>query len=411
MAVSSAPPIRLGPIRWGRVVATLAVLALVAELASQALIYVYAGKPFQSLSTYRWSAYGLVRNNPELTSPGFEIEKNGFRSVRAFTKEKAPGTLRVILLGGSVLYSGLAGVRLEEYGRVSSAETIAPYLEAMLAADPRFAGRKVEVINAAVNFNRIVEIASAYLEEYLSWQPDLVVVFGSVNNFYWYRRTGDLAAGRTALQLKHPFRLEFERQVNEHSLAAFIERAWRTGAEHSAALALASKASVALADRLVQLAQRLAGPVMARPSSTVSAAAEAGPETAEESRAYFQIYASYADAMIAAARRAGQDIAFVWEPALGNLDGLKPLSRGERELLKSIDSSRERSAQYETMRRAFHTLLDTAGVPVIDPTEALRTTPETVFIDYVHYTPNGNRFVAALIHKELAERLAARLAK
>jgi lysophospholipase L1-like esterase len=165
-------------------------------------------------------------------------------------------------------------------------------------------------------------------------------------------------------------------------------------------------ASVALADRLVQLAQRFAEPVMAHQDP-----AEAGPETIEESRAYFQIYASYADAMIAAARRAGQDIAFVWEPALGNLDGQKPLSRGERELLKSIDSIRERSAQYETMRKAFRTLFDTAGVPVIDPTEALRTTPETVFIDYVHYTPDGNRFVAALIHKELADRLASRVAK
>ena len=404
--MAASDPVPATGVRWGRVVAALAVLALVAELASQALIYAYAGKPFQSLSTYRWSAYGLVRNNPALTSPGFEIERNGFRSVKAFSRAKAPGALRVILLGGSVLYSGLAGARLEEYGRVSSAQTIAPYLEAMLAADPRFAGRTVEVINAAVNFNRIVEIASAYLEEYLHWQPDLVVVFGSVNNFYWYRRAGDLAAGHTALQMKHPFRLEFERQVNEHSLAAFIERAWRTGAEHSAALALASKASVALADRLVQVALRLAAPVTARPG-----AAEAGPETAGESRAYFQIYASYADAMVAAARRAGQDIAFVWEPALGNLDGLKPLSAGERSLLKSIESSPARSAQYETMRQAFHALFDTAGVPVVDPTEALRTTPETVFIDYVHYTPAGNRFVAALIHKELGERLAARLGK
>ena len=90
---------------------------------------------------------------------------------------------------------------------------------------------------------------------------------------------------------------------------------------------------MAFADRLVQWAQRLAAPLM-RP-----APAQPGLETAEESQAYFQIYASYADAMIAAARRAGQDIAFVWEPALGNLDGLKPLSDGERGLLKSIDSS------------------------------------------------------------------------
>ncbi len=392
-------------LRWGRIFATLAVLSLVAELLSQALIYAYAGKPFHSLSLYRWSAYGLVRNNPELTSPGYEIEGNGFRSIKSFTKEKPPGTLRVILLGGSVLYSGLAGARLEQYGRVSSAQTIAPYLEAMLAADPRFAGRKVEVINAAVNFNRIVEVASAYLEEYLYWQPDLVIVFGSINNFYWYRHAGDVAAGHTPLQLRHPFRLEFERQVNDHSLAASIERAWRTGAEHSAALALASKACVAIADRLVQWAQQFAAPVM-KP-----APAELGPETIEQDRAYFRIYATYADAMIAAARRAGQDIAFVWEPALGNLNGLKPLSEGERELLKSIDSSPERTAQFEASRKAFHELFDTAGVPVIDPTEALRTTLETVFIDYVHYTPGGNRFVASLIYKQLSEGLAARRTK
>ena len=71
----------------------------------------------------------------------------------------------------------------------------------------------------------------------------------------------------------------------------------------------------------------------------------------------------------------------------------------------------QRTAQFEVARKAFHALFDTAGVPVIDPTEALRTTPETVFIDYVHYTPDGNRFVASLIYKQLSEQLAARRAK
>ncbi len=398
---ASEPAISTG-IRWGRIFATLAVLALLAEIASQALIYVYAGKPFQSLSLYRWSAYGLVRNNPALTSPGFEIDSSGFRSLKEFTKQKPPGTLRVLLLGGSVLYSGPAGARLEEYGRVSSAQTVAPYLEAMLAADPRFAGRKVEVINAAVNFNRIVEIADAYLEEYLSWQADLVVVFGSINNFHTYRHAGDVEAGHTQLQVRHPFRLEFERLVNEHGLSAFIERAWRTGAEHSAALALASKACVALADRLVDWAQRLAAP-MARPGPS-----EAGPETAEDLRAYMRIYASYADAMIAAAHRAGQDIAFVWEPALQTLGGVKPLSVGERQILKSVGSRPEWTAQFEAARQSFHALFDTAGVPVIDPMETLKTTSDTVFIDYVHYTPGGNRLLASLIYRQLAESLAAR---
>jgi hypothetical protein len=391
------------PIRWGRVFAALAVLVLLAELASQALIYVYAGKPFQSLSVYRWSAYGLVRNNPSLTSPGFEISKSGFRSIDDYQKKKPPGTLRVLLLGGSVLYSGLAGGRLEQYGRISSSQTIAPFLEALFAKDPTLAGHKVEVINAAVNFNRITEIATAYLEEYIHWDADLVVVFGSVNNFYWYRRAGDFAAGRTSLQAPHPFRLEFERLVNEHGVAAFIERAWRTGAEHSALLALAYKGSSTAADRLVDLAQRLVPP-RTRPARPATQ-----PETAEERQAYVQLYASYADAMIAAARRAKQGIVFVWEPGLAPMEGIKPLSDEERWLLPYADGTPEKTAQFEASRLAFHRLFDEAGVPVIDPTEALKTHPATVFIDYVHYTPDGNRFVAEVAYKQLRDMLLARI--
>lgn len=391
------------PIRWGRVIAVLAALVLVAELASQALIYIYAGKPFQSLSLYRWSAYGLVRNNPELTSPGFEIDRNGFRSVGNYQKQKPPGTLRVLLLGGSVLYSGLAGARLEQYGRISSSQTIAPFLEALFAKDPTLAGHKVEVINAAVNFNRITEISTAYLEEYIHWDADLVVVFGSINNFYWFRRAGDFAAGRTSLQGPHPFRLEFERLVNEHSAAAFIERAWRTGAEHSAFLALAFKGSIAIADRLVGLSQRLVPP---RPRP---AAPAPQPETTKELHAYVQLYASYADAMIAAARRANQGIVFVWEPGLAHMEGVKPLSDEERWLIKFAEGTPEKTAQFEASREAFHRLFDEAGVPVIDPTEALRTTPGTVFIDYVHYTPDGNRFVAEIAYNQLRDMLAARM--
>jgi hypothetical protein len=391
------------PVRWARVIAVLAALALLAELASQALIYVYAGKPFQSLSLYRWSAYGLVRNNPALTSPGFEIDRNGFRSVGSYQKKKPPDTLRVLLLGGSVLYSGLAGARLKQYGRISSAQTIAPFLEALFAKDPTLAGHKVEVINAAVNFNRITEIATAYLEEYIHWDADLVVVFGSINNFYWFRRAGDFAAGRTSLQAPHPFRLEFERLVNEHSAAAFIERAWRTGAEHSAFLALTFKGSIAIADRLVDLGQRLVPPTP-RPAKPAPQ-----PESAEERRAYVELYARYAEAMIAAARRAHQGIVFVWEPALAHMDGVKPLSDEERWLIKFAEGTPQKSAQFEATRQAFHRLFDEAGVPVIDPTEGLKAKPGTVFIDYVHYTPDGNRYFAEVAYRPLRDMLDARI--
>jgi lysophospholipase L1-like esterase len=122
-----------------------------------------------------------------------------------------------------------------------------------------------------------------------------------------------------------------------------------------------------------------------------------------------QLYASYADAMIAAARRAKQDIAFVWEPALIHSEGSKPLSDEERSLVKSLDQTPEKAAQFEASRQAFHALLDGAGVPVVDPTDAFKTTPETVFIDYVHYTPDGNRFIASIVYKQLRALLAAKV--
>ena len=133
------------------------------------------------------------------------------------------------------------------------------------------------------------------------------------------------------------------------------------------------------------------------------------PSAAEERQAYVQLYASYADAMVAAARRAKQGIVFVWEPGLAPMEGVKPLSDEERWLLPYADGTPEKTAQFEASRQAFHRLFDEAGVPVIDPTEALKTHPATVFIDYVHYTPDGNRFVAEVAYKQLRDMLLTRL--
>src|SRR5689334_5267680 len=135
MAASEKQPSLL---RWGRVIAAVLIGFFIAEFGAQVVIYAYAGKPFRSLSLYLWSPYGLVRNNPNLTSPAFVINHQGFRATREYTRQKPPNTFRVILLGGSVLYSGIVPnvARLTQYGRVSSDQTIASYLEAQLRQDP-----------------------------------------------------------------------------------------------------------------------------------------------------------------------------------------------------------------------------------------------------------------------------------
>ncbi|MBI4365373.1 MAG: hypothetical protein HY543_00990 [Deltaproteobacteria bacterium] len=389
--------------------AALLAIFIVVEIVAQLLVWQFAGRPFRSLSFYRWSAYGLVRNNPELTSPSFIINRNGFRAMRDYQRQKPPGVFRVMLFGGSVLYSGIvpAAARLAQYGRVHSEQTIAPYLEEKLRQDPAFAGVEIEVINAAINFNRIVEISSAYLAEYLHWLPDAVVVFGALNNFSGVRHHGDVAAGRTDLQRPHPWHAEFQRLVNDHGIASTIERLWRSGAEHSAALTLASKIAVIGADQLATVTWKF----RPRIAHAMQPSAPKEIESVEEREAFFRIYASYADAMIAAARRSGQAIAFAWEPHLADLEGIKPLSAEEQTLLPAVRGSAEARAQYEQSRLRFRRLFDDGRVPVVDPTEAFRNAKETIFLDYGHYTPAGNRFVADVAFEQLRPMLIEQLAR
>lgn len=396
MADSEARP------RLGRVIAALIAALLLIELGARVIVFNFAGEGFRSLALYRWSAYGLVRNNPELTSPSFKINKAGLRSMREFSREKPPGTFRVLLLGGSVLYAGIGGAaRLEAHGRVRSDQTIADYLQHELGKDPAFAGRKVEVINGAVNFNRIVESSAGYLADYIHWAPDYVVVFGSVNNFSQTRHAGEFARGRTALQWQHPWHGEFQRLVNNHGFAAMIERFWRTGGEHSAALALATKVFSQAADRLVGLSSRSA--LAGAPSLPVRPL-----ESEVERRQYFNLFATYADALVAAAGRQDTGIAFAWEPMLSDLGGIKPLSPEERTIYPIVKRAPEAVAQYDASRRLFVDYFTARRVPVFDPTDDLRRQPETVFIDYGHYTAGGNRWVAQRLYAHIGDDIRAR---
>lgn len=149
MAASEAPA---SP-RWGRITAVILAVFLLAEAASQAVFVHMSGKPYDSVFLYLWSPYGLVRNNPSLTG-NFVISPQGFREVRSYSEKKPPNTLRLFLMGGSVLYSGRSPHN-HLPGYVQSDHTISQYLTGFLKADPAFAGVNIEVINAGVNYNLI----------------------------------------------------------------------------------------------------------------------------------------------------------------------------------------------------------------------------------------------------------------
>jgi hypothetical protein len=390
------------PVRWHRIWGLLLLALLIIELVSQVFVYRWAGERFKTFEKYHWSAYGLVRNNPELTSPEFKINANGFRNSRTFTREKPANTLRVLMLGGSVLYSGLGRVWMEGVQRVDSDSTIAQFLERDLRNDPALAGLNIEVINAAVNYNTIVEVSTAYITEYAFWSPDVVIVCGSANNFGYMARRGQISERTFIIQQPHAWRSEFERIANRRSLGSLAERAVLTLENHFASVAVAKKGTVKALDKAIELDGRFAFTNRAAAPDQVASAA---PASWDEYDQYVSEYEGYADAIIAVAKRHDQETAFFWEYFLGHMGGIKPLSEVEKKLyLPNRLPSYELDRQFDFHARdKLAEYFPSRGVAFIDPLDELKQYQGTVFIDYLHYTKEGNEFMAKVMFDQMQD--------
>jgi hypothetical protein len=389
-------------LRWSRVVCLLLVLFAMAEGAARLYVWFWTGKEYRSTALYLWSPYGLVRNNPDVTSPTFQIDRAGFRNLEEFDRKKPPNTYRVILLGGSVLYAGLSNLYLREEGRVGSDATIAQYLQRIIAANPAMKGLRVEVINAAVNYNRIVETSAAYLAEYAYWDPDLVLVFGSANNFMGMPTAEEIRSNKHNIQGDHPWKKEFERQVNQRNFASLAENALLMAGDNMASVAMMQKLLGKLVDSALALVNRHS---MLTPLRTQASS----PATMQDEERYFAAYAAYADAMVVAARRHGQDIAFFWEYWLGDMGGVKPLSERERWLYEQVRRVPEQTAYATRMRDRWVRNFEAEGVPYVDPIDVLRASDQTLFIDYLHYTRRGNETMAQATYDALKPLIQAKI--
>lgn len=393
------------PIRWGRIFGLLVVSLLVVELACQVYVYFWVGERFRSFHKQVWSPYGLVRNNPDLTLPGFHHNRNGFRNMRDFTPEKPKNTLRVMMLGGSTLYSGIASTHVSGAERVDSDATVAQFLERELRADPTLASLNIEVINAAVNFNRIVEVSQGYLAEYARWQPDVVIVFGSANNFnVSMPERGEVYRREYGVQPAHAWKLEFDRAANRRTFLALSEHALLFAEDNLASVALAKKGLTSLIDDAFALSQRWSFSRKGKKTKTYA--------DREECDLYLKEYLSYADAMVAAARRNDQDVAFFWEYFLRHLGGIRPFSDKERAVYDKIHQgqNQEEIAFNFYARDRLAEFCQERGVTFLNPLDVLKTNEGTIFIDYLHYTKEGNQAMARFIYEQMKDTFHKRAA-
>jgi hypothetical protein len=390
-------------IRWGRVFGLLLLGLLVVEAVSQVYVYAWAGERFRSFHKQTWSPYGLVRNNPDLTLPGFHHNRNGFRNLKDFKQQKPANTLRVMMLGGSTLYSGIASTHVAGAERVDSDATAAQFLEQELRADPALTGVNVEVINAAVNFNRIVEVSGGYLAEYAHWQPDVVIVFGSANNFnVSMPEKGEVKNRGYGVQPDHAWKSEFDRAANRKTFLAMSEHAVLYLEDNLASVALAKKGLTSAIDDAFELSKNRSFAKKPAPPRTYAGR--------EECDLYVNEYLGYADALVAAAKRNNQDVAFFWEYFLRHLGGIRPFSEREQAVYDKIrrgQDSREIDFNFYARDRLAE-FCGERGVTFLNPLDVLKTNRETVFIDYLHYTKEGNRAMARFIYEQMKDTFRRR---
>jgi len=289
-----------------------------------------------------------------------------------------------MLLGGSVLYSGLGGVPIPGITRVSSAQTISQYLTKELQNSPPCIGKKIEVINAAVNFNRMSEIVPAYLNDYINWDADLVIVGSSLNNFAGgITQTSKLLGG-------HPWEAEFQRLVNDSGMASSLEVIVRRLSENLASLGVARKFVTKMISHIE--------PKRVYPSNRPMEETN----TDRLNQKNLERFENYASAMLSAAKTRNQNISFFWEHDLWNSASFKPFSK-EEVVLGKLNPPMINPFYWQQLNW-LKDFSKEKNAGFIDPKSEMTNYQPTIFIDYGHYTAGGNEFMA----KVMANRIVGK---
>ena len=115
---------------------------------------------------------GYKKYNPKCAQIGVKINSFGFRGAE-FNRKKKDGEYRIVTLGGSTTFgTGTA-----------DGFTYPEFLERKL--NSQLAEKRYEVINAGVAGSTAANISNLLREEILSIDPDMIILYSLINNFYY----------------------------------------------------------------------------------------------------------------------------------------------------------------------------------------------------------------------------------
>lgn len=282
------------------------------------------------------------------------IDRNGFRSTYDVSKEREPGVVRIMVLGGSTTFG---------YG-VPDGQDVAAHMRTLLNKEnqaPRF-----EIINASVAYYTSFQEANAYLHVLSHYDPDVLIVLHGRNDL------------RHAAQTGHDWRPAEEEQVGHLPF-------WEPKVSLYESLPMRS----ALYRRIYRRVDLVINPPAVKNKDYVD------PRCAEQFKAHRELIAAEAQRRGTLCVLALQPIIHAGRNLTPNEEQLKHMFGGYGELM---------GLHWE----AFQQASAETGAPeavVADLTDLFADFEGEAYLDECHYTAAGNRRVAQALVELLEPNL------
>jgi hypothetical protein len=376
--------------------ALLLVLGL-GELTANILLRVTRGYDGQHLYQYDYDAYkNILPARNYVDTRGIVHSGQGFRRATNVSLAKAPGAIRVFIMGGSTAY-GLGGLWpfiQRDYAVLKNAETIDAYLEKELRQ--AFPGHQVEVINAAITSTWTHHSFIYINQSILKFHPDMILFLDGYNDYYFDEPTHDQFAS-------YNYSMPAQVIMGAPTIKSLVyANGWWL---------FRKSALVHVLGRAGQVAKEALTPKPPQPPIVVDSAI-AG------------IQRNFPANALKMHRRSGLILldegvipVFMLQPMLilerARLAAMPPI---ERKLFDFDVSSQKPNVEtfyrraVDVVRTDEEAMTKEIGAQYIDLTGIFAGAQGQMFTDYVHLTPRANEILAHVVAAKVEPLLAARLA-